>query len=97
MVERPLRVQVAFALLALPFMFAMMNAQDRGPWVVAFVVYLLTGGMSAVNLWPIAYRTRLINIVGRFVVVAIGACSTALICAMVVTGNLDGLFAARPR
>jgi hypothetical protein len=92
MVERPPKVQIPFIVIAWPFVFAMMAMRDSGPWVVALIVYALVGGMNAINYWPIAYRTPLIEIAGRFTLVAVGALATALICALVTTGNVEELF-----
>ena len=96
MVEYPLKVYIPFILFAQPFGLGMVTTQDSGPWAVALGVYLLTGGFNAVGYGPIAYRARLIEIVGLFLLIAIGAFVTALACGLLVSGSLDGLFSARP-
>jgi hypothetical protein len=97
MVERPIKVQIPFLLLAFPFLISALSTQDSGPWFAALGVYVLAGGMTAISLWPIAYRTPLTEIFGRFVLIAVGALATALLCALLTTGSLDGLFTKKPR
>jgi hypothetical protein len=97
MIERPPRAQIPFILLALPFMAGVVSARDSGPWLVALIVYFLVGGITAMNFWPIAYRTPLLKILAHLLPVAVGAFATALMCALVTTGNLNELFAARAR
>jgi hypothetical protein len=96
MVERPIKVQIPFLLLAYPFLISALNTQDGGPWFAALGVYILAGGMTAITLWPIAYRTPLMEIFGRFLLIAGGAFATALFCAVLTTGSLDGLFTKKP-
>lgn len=97
MVDRPIKVQIPFALMMLFFASRAMSAQDAGPWVVAVVVFFFLGGMKAVSLWPVAYRTPLIQIIGQLLLMAAGAFAAAILAALVTTGNLDGLFTAKER
>lgn len=93
MLYYPMKLQLPFVVFALPLGYLIVSVEDYAPWLAALVVDFWLGLAVASHFELYAYRVNTLSIWARFLLVACVAFAIAPIYALVVAGQLDGLFA----